>query len=120
MNSCNAKRSFLAGQASQHGQGHQPHHVLVYEVYGQYLPINFRVYDKPEDKTKNDYFQDMLDEVLACGLEPAMVTGESCFSGLDNLRRIKNYYFAAICGYVLRQKLGAMALRNNCYSVQLL
>jgi hypothetical protein len=46
------------------------------DVHGQHLPINFRVYDKSEGKTKNDYFQDMLDEVLAWGLEPAMVTGD--------------------------------------------
>ena len=78
------------------------------------------MYDKPKDRTKNDYFQDMLDEMLAWGLKPAIVTGASCFSGIDNLKRIKNQYFAAICAYALRQKLGAMALRNNCYSLQLL
>ena len=57
------------------------------DVHGQHLPINFRVYDKSEGKTKNDYFQDMLDEVLAWGLEPAMVTGDSWYSGVDNLKR---------------------------------
>jgi len=31
---------------------------------------------------------------------------------------IKNHLFAAICGYVQLQKLSAMALINNCYSVQ--
>jgi hypothetical protein len=44
------------------------------DVHGQHLSINFRVYDKSEGKTKNDYFQDMLDEVLAWELEPAMGT----------------------------------------------
>jgi hypothetical protein len=33
------------------------------------------VIDKPEGKTKNDYFLDMLDEVMAWRLEPAWVTG---------------------------------------------
>ena len=61
------------------------------DTHGQHLPINFRVYDKSEGKTKNDYFQDMLDEVLAWGLEPAMVTGDSWYSGVDNLKRIKNH-----------------------------
>ncbi len=61
------------------------------DVHGQHLPINFRVYDKSEGKTKNDYFQDMLDEVLAWGLEPAMVTGDSWYSGVDNLKRIRNH-----------------------------
>jgi len=31
---------------------------------GQHLPVNFRVYDKSEGKTKNDYFRDMLEDVL--------------------------------------------------------
>jgi hypothetical protein len=61
------------------------------DLHGQHLPINFRVYDKSEGKTKNDYFQDMLDEVLAWGLEPAMVTGDSWYSGVDNLKRIRNH-----------------------------
>jgi len=30
---------------------------------------------------------------------------------------IKNHLFAAICGYVQLQKLSAMALINNCYSI---
>ena len=49
------------------------------------------MYDKSEGKTKNDYFQDMLDEVLTWGLEPAMVTGDSWYSGVDNLKRIRNH-----------------------------
>ncbi len=31
---------------------------------------------------------------------------------------IKNHLFAAICGFVQLQKLSAMALINNCYSLQ--
>ena len=61
------------------------------DVQGQHLPINFRVYDKSEGKTKNDYFQDMLNEVLAWGLEPALVTGDTWYSGVDNLKRIRNH-----------------------------
>lgn len=72
------------------------------DVHGQHLPVNFRVYDKSEGKTKNDYFQDMLAEVLAWGLEPAMVTGDSWYSGVDNLKLIRN------------QKLGWLfALESN-------
>ena len=61
------------------------------DVHGQHLPINFRVYDKSEGKTKNDYFRDMLEEVLAWGLEPAFVTGDSWYSGADNLKRVKKH-----------------------------
>jgi hypothetical protein len=58
---------------------------------GQHQPVNFRVVDKAEGKTKNDYFQDMLAEVLAWGLEPAFVTGDSWYSGVDNLKLIKKH-----------------------------
>ncbi len=43
-------------------------------------------------KTKNDYFQEMLVEVLAWGLEPAFVTGDSWHSSQDNLKMIKNHH----------------------------
>jgi len=66
------------------------------DTEGQHLPVNFRVYDKSEGKTKNDYFQDMLAEVLAWGLEPAWVTGDSWYSCTDNLKRIKNHPLAGL------------------------
>ncbi|MDD5502983.1 MAG: transposase [Candidatus Thermoplasmatota archaeon] len=58
---------------------------------GNHQPVNFRVVDKTEGKTKNDYFQDMLAEVLAWGLEPAFVIGDSWYSCVSNLKRIKNH-----------------------------
>ena len=62
------------------------------DTQGQHAPINFRVYDKAEGKTKNDYFQDMLAEVLAWGLQPAFVTGDSWYSCVKNLKTIKNHH----------------------------
>jgi len=59
--------------------------------HGQHLPVNFRVVDKSEGKTKNNYFRDMLEEVLAWGLAPAFVTGDSWYSGVDNLKRVKKH-----------------------------
>lgn len=58
---------------------------------GQHQPVNFRVYDKREGKTKNDYFQDMLAEVLAWGLKPALVTGDSWYACVKNLKTVKNH-----------------------------
>ena len=40
---------------------------------------------------KNDYFLDMLTEVLSWGLEPAYVTGDSWYSCIKNLKTIKNH-----------------------------
>jgi hypothetical protein len=58
---------------------------------GHHQPVNYRLYDKAEGKTKNDYFQDMLTEVLAWGLEPSWVTGDSWYSGLNNLKLIRHH-----------------------------
>jgi len=61
------------------------------EVGGQHRPVNYRLYDKAEGKTKNAYCQEMFAEVLAWGLEPAVVTGDSWYSGLDNLKTVRNH-----------------------------
>ena len=60
------------------------------EVRGHPRPVNYRLYDQAEGKTKNDYFRAMLAEVLVWGLEPAVVTGDSWYSGLDNLKTVRN------------------------------
>ena len=54
-------------------------------------PVNYRVYDKAEAKTKNDYFVEMLEEVLAWGLKPAYVTADSWYSCIANLKAVKNH-----------------------------
>ena len=58
---------------------------------GNHYPVNYRVVDKSENKTKNDYFLEMLTELLAWGLKPAMVTGDSWYACAKNLKAIKNY-----------------------------
>lgn len=60
------------------------------DKYGHHLPIDYRLYDKADGKTKNDYFLEMLDEVLAWGVKPSFVTGDSWYSGVKNLKTIKN------------------------------
>jgi hypothetical protein len=58
---------------------------------GRSLPVNYRVYDKAEGKTKNDYFIDMLGEMLAWGLQPDFMTGDSWYSCIENLNTVKNH-----------------------------
>jgi hypothetical protein len=53
-------------------------------VYGNSVPINYRIYEKKEGKTKNDYFQEMLKEVIDWGVKPRIVTGDSWYSGLES------------------------------------
>jgi hypothetical protein len=61
------------------------------DIHGNHQPINFRIYDKSEHKTKNDYFLEMLAEVLAWGINPSFVTMDSWYSCVKNLKTIKNH-----------------------------
>ena len=57
---------------------------------GKSLPVNYRIYNKQEDKTKNDYLREMITEVLSWGLEPATVTTDAWYSSQKNLKFLKN------------------------------
>ena len=46
-------------------------------LMGICLPVNYRIYNKLVDKTKNDYFREMLTEVIASGLKSRIITGDS-------------------------------------------
>lgn len=58
-------------------------------VDGARYPVNYRVYEQGGDKTKNELFRQMLDQVLDWGLAPCLVSGDSWYSSQDNLRWIR-------------------------------
>jgi hypothetical protein len=58
---------------------------------GRHLPVNYRIVDKAENKTKHEYFREMLTEVLAWGLRPAFVTADSWYACEQNLKTVKDY-----------------------------
>lgn len=60
------------------------------DVTGTSYPVNFRLYDKREGKTKNDYFREMVSEVQTWGLQFAWVTGDSWYAGIENLKFLRN------------------------------
>jgi Transposase DDE domain len=55
------------------------------------VTLYYRVYDKAENKSKNDYFQDMVAQVLGWGLRPDFTTGDSWYSCEKNLKTVKNH-----------------------------
>ena len=65
---------------------------------GMHLPVNFRIYDKSENKTKNDYFLEMLEELIAWGLQPTAVTGDSWYSSVNNLKTVRNHGLGLLFG----------------------
>ena len=60
------------------------------DTNGNSVPINYRIYDKKEEKTKNDYFREMVSEIISWGVMPRIVTGDSWYSGVENLKFLKN------------------------------
>lgn len=57
---------------------------------GVSLPVNWRLYRKRDNKTKNDYFQDMVSEVFSWGLRPTWITADSWYSSIENLKFLRN------------------------------
>jgi hypothetical protein len=60
------------------------------DVKGFSIPVNYRIVDKTEARTKNEHFRDMVAEVIAWGLRPALVTADSWYSGVENLKFLRD------------------------------
>jgi hypothetical protein len=63
--------------------------LLYTDPKGVCLPVNFRLVDKAEAKTKNELFREMVREVLGWGLRPVLVSADSWYSGLENLKFLR-------------------------------
>lgn len=61
------------------------------DQHGKNVPLNFRLYDHAENKTKNDYFMEMLNEVLQWGADIYCVTGDTWYAATSNLKTIRNH-----------------------------
>ena len=68
------------------------------DIVGNSYPVNFRIYDKTEGKTKNDYFLEMLEEVESWGIKPAWITNDSWYSSNKNLKYLKNKRLSLLSG----------------------
>lgn len=75
------------------------------DVTGFSVPVSFRIVDKAEGKTKNDYFQEMLIEVKSAGIRAAYVTGDSWYSSVDNLKFIREAGFGFLFGIANNRKI---------------
>ena len=59
---------------------------------GKSVPVNYRIYNKQEGKTKNDYLREMITEVLDWGLQPCSMTTDAWYSSHKNLKFFKDNY----------------------------
>jgi hypothetical protein len=60
------------------------------DLSGKSVPVNYRLYNKQEGKTKNDYLREMIAEVLSWGLSPETVTVDTWYSSQKNLKFFKD------------------------------
>ena len=64
---------------------------LVWTGTGWRLPCDFRLYNKAQDGlSKNDHFREMLKQAAERGFEPELVAFDSWYSGLPNLKQLRN------------------------------
>jgi hypothetical protein len=65
---------------------------LLWSDGDRHVPVDYRLFDKANDAlTKNDHFQAMLKEARERGFEPACVVFDSWYSGLENLKTIRDF-----------------------------
>lgn len=57
---------------------------------GVSVPVNYRLNDKREGKTKHDYFREMLSEVIDWGLMPGIITADSWYACVETLTLLKH------------------------------
>jgi hypothetical protein len=89
---------FYSGKHHRTVKGIQLISLLYTDIKGVSLPVNFRVYDKSVGKTKNEYFQEMVKEVLAWGLNPKIVTGDSWYASTANFKFLRNQELSFLFG----------------------
>ena len=70
-------------------------------------------YNKEDNLSKNDYFRLMLSEVVAWGLRPSYVTGDSWYSSKENLKFLKKQGLGFMIGIVKTYKILPSVLVKN-------
>jgi DDE superfamily endonuclease len=65
---------------------------------GVRVPITYRIYDKREGKTKNQYLQAMIQEVIQWGVQPKTFTSDAWYASKSNLNLVKNSQLGFLVG----------------------
>lgn len=65
---------------------------------GLRVPINYRLYNKQEGKTKNQYLRDMLQEVEQWGVRARAFTSDAWYASKANLNLVKNAQMGFLVG----------------------
>lgn len=65
---------------------------------GVRVPVNYRIYDKREGKTKNEYLREMIQEVEQWGLKARAFTSDAWYASKDNLNLVKDARMGFLVG----------------------
>lgn len=96
---------FWSGKHKRSVQGINLITLYYTDIAGNSYPVNYRIYDKREGKTKNDYFIEMVQEIKSWGIYPAWVTGDSWYSSLPNLKFLRNEEVGFLFGIAQNRKV---------------
>jgi len=73
---------------------------LVWTDGDRMMPLDYRIYDRPKDSlTKNDHFRSLVLAAKRRGFQPRAVLFDSWYSGLDNLKLVRD------CGWTFLTQL---------------
>lgn len=79
---------------------------------GTSIPINYRLYNKNDNLTKNELFQEMLKEVIYWGVKPIFVTGDCWYSSVKNLKFLRNQELGIMMGIAKNRQV---SMNNSKY-----
>lgn len=68
------------------------------DLSGKSVPVNYRIYNKQDEQTKNDYLREMITEVMDWGLKPKIMTTDAWYSSQSNLKLLKNKELGFLTG----------------------
>lgn len=68
------------------------------DASGLGFPVNFRLYRHQQEKSKHDYFQEMVQECGQWGLHPNWVTADSWYASVENLKFLRNQEVGFLIG----------------------
>ena len=66
--------------------------------HGVRVPITYRLYDKREGKTKNQYLREMIHEVQQWGVRPKAFTSDAWYASKTNLNGVKDVQLGFLVG----------------------
>jgi len=56
------------------------------DINGVSVPVNYRIYNKSEGQTKNDYLREMIEEVIGWGIKATNITTDGWYASRQNLK----------------------------------